>query len=98
MHKDNAMRYITQPMLVNAINAQGSLFVSHDIIRFLYTNYQHQYLSELNSHSTASLPFTETHRQIGLALSRLPMIHKTTRVPSEKTMRGKRTLVQEWRR
>jgi len=33
------MTHVTQPMLVNAINAQDDEFVTHDVVRFLYTNY-----------------------------------------------------------
>jgi len=86
-------------MLVNAITAQDKEFVTHDIVRFLYTNYQHEYLQELNANTGAKYPFTETHRQLGQALAKLThMIHKLSKVPSGKTMRGKPTPVQKWRK
>jgi hypothetical protein len=92
------MTHITELMLVNATNAQDEEFVSHDIIRFLYTNYQHEYLRELNANECAKFPFTETHRQLGQALAKLThLIRKVSKVPSGKTMRGKPTLVQKWR-
>ncbi len=93
------MTHLTQPMLVNAVNAQDKEFVTHDVVRFLYTNYQHEYLRELNSNATARFPFTETHRQLGQALARLThLIRKLRKVQSGKTMRGKQTVVQKWRK
>jgi hypothetical protein len=86
-------------MLINAINAQNEEFVTHDIVRFLYTKYQHEYLRELNANAGAKYPFTETHRQLGQALAKLThVVRKATKVPSEKTMRGKGTEIQKWRK
>lgn len=86
-------------MLEAAVHVQEGIFDSHDVIRFLYTNYQHEYLSELVANGTAKYPFTETHRQIGRALARLKkLIVQLGKVPSIKTMRGKRTLVEKWRK
>lgn len=93
------MTHITSQILANAINEQQSDFDSNDIVRFLYTKYQHEYLSELNLNATAKFPFTETHRQLGQELAKLTnLIRKIEKISSEKTMRGKRTLVQKWRR
>lgn len=93
------MKYISSQILQIAVLAQDDVFTSHDVIRFLYTNYQHDYLNELNSNGTAKYPFTETHRQIGSALARLKaLIAKSGKVPSTKTMRGKETLVETWRK
>ena len=93
------MNHIKPAMLEAAVHAQEGTFNSHDVIRFLYTNYQHEYLSELIANGTAKYPFTETHRQIGKALARLKnLIDKLGKVPSIKTMRGKRTLVEKWRK
>lgn len=93
------MTHITQAMLVNAISAQDDEFVTHDIVRFLYTNYQHEYLRELNANASAKYPFTETHRQLGQALAKLThLVRKVNKVQSGKTMRGKATLVQKWRK
>jgi hypothetical protein len=93
------MTHITQPMLVNGVNAQDDEFVTHDIVRFLYTRYQHEYLRELNRNAAAKYPFTETHRQLGQALAKLThLIRKIPKVQSGKTMRGKQTLVQKWQK
>jgi hypothetical protein len=91
------MTFITLPMLVNAISAQDDIFVTHDVVRFLYTNYQHEYLQELMANTAAKYPFTETHRQLGQALLQLRhLIRKVSKVPSGRTMRGRPTSVQKW--
>ena len=93
------MTHITQPMLERAIAAQEPGFVTHDIIRYLYRYYQHEYLDELLEHRSARYPFTETHRQIGQAVARLRrLVRKTGKVKSAKTMRGKPTPVESWRK
>lgn len=93
------MTHISDPMLEQAIAAQEPGFVTHDIIRFLYPKYQHEYLEELVLHTSAPYPFTETHRQIGQAVARLRRLaRKTGKVRSRKTMRGKPTPVESWRK
>lgn len=93
------MQHITGAMLANSIRAQDVEFVTHDIVRFLYTKYQHEYLRELNANAIAKYPFTETHRQLGQALLQLThLVSKVSKIPSGKTMRGKATLVQKWRK
>jgi hypothetical protein len=91
--------HVTQQMLQQAIAAQKTGFVTHDIVRYLYTHYQHEYLKELTAHSNARYPFTETHRQIGQAVAQLRrLVRKTGKVKSKKTMRGKPTPVESWRK
>ena len=45
-------------MLIEAVLAQNDEFDTHDVIRFLYTHHQHDYLAELNEHSNKRYPFT----------------------------------------
>lgn len=70
---ETRMEFITRDMLLAAINAQPeAVFDSHDIERHIYKNHQVAFVRELYRHIDApTYPFTETCKQIGLALSRM---------------------------
>lgn len=95
----HAVRHLTQQVLEDAIrDIPTDAFDSHELIRHLYARFQHEYLAELNENSSAQYPFTETHRQIGLALSRMMNVVVRDGRESSPNIRGESTPNQRWRR
>lgn len=65
------MEHITPDMLRRAVEAQGDTFDSHCIEHWLYQHEQRALVRELYRNRDATYPFTETCKQLGLALSRM---------------------------
>lgn len=94
------MRFITTDLLAAAIDAQtADTFDSHAIERHLYKHQQVALVRELYANVDAqTYPFTETCRQIGLALLRMnDLIEKIDEVSSP-TFSGELRPCALWRK
>lgn len=91
------MNHITLPMLVDAVAAQGAVFDSHAIIRWLMTNYPQEYVRDLFECVASDDPIQTAHAQFGLALHEVPGIRPDSKVKSM-NVRGQVTENQQWRK
>jgi hypothetical protein len=93
------MTYLTNAMFHEAIATQEREFDSHQIIDYFYRNHQVAYVRELMEHiSVGSYPFTETNRQIGMALARFTNLIARVGDHRSRTLGGEETSCAVWRR
>lgn len=90
------MQFITEQMLAAAIDGQAPTFDSHDIERYLYFNAQQAFVMELHANVHARYPFTETCRQLGLALLRMDTRIRKVREVTSRTFSDENRPCAEW--